>query len=524
MGGRLMLKENRNMDFSGDVFAGYSILKGNDFHFNYDKFVIEMDSVKYFELFPITEKMDKRGKPQAFSIGSRIENTTGTLMIDAPGNKSGKENIEFFPAFKSRGNAYVYYDRDSTHKGAYTRDSFYFEIEPFTFKNLDNMTASDLEFKGRLVSGGILPDIEETLILREEDKSLGFNTETDESGLGVYQGQGNYTGNIDLSNQGLQGEGNLKYLGANTDSEDILFKPKEMTATAEQFDLEESREGGKEFPQASGKDVAINWKPYQDSMYVESQENAFNLYKEENYALDGTLILTPNDLRGQGDFDWEEGHLKSDMFSFGAFSITSDSAAMKVKAADNPEEAAVSNNDVNVQIDFEQRQGRFTANKEDVPTQLPYNSYQTTMNNFDWDMDEKLITFESNPDEPAVFQSNHREQDSLRFEGESASYNLSSSALKIGGVPYIHSCDAFIFPSDGNVEVNPGGAITTLENARIVADTINRYHIINRATVEVKGKKHYTAEGYYEYNIESREQEIRFDNVIGQRVGKGRSQ
>ena len=60
-----------------------------------------------------------------------------------------------------------------------------------------------------------------------------------------------------------------------------------------------------------------------------------------------------------------------------------------------------------------------------------------------------------------------------------------------------------------------------MENARIVADTANKYHVINRATVDVKGKKDYRAKGYYEYNIGDRKQEIYFADIIGTRVGKG---
>ena len=64
--------------------------------------------------------------------------------------------------------------------------------------------------------------------------------------------------------------------------------------------------------------------------------------------------------------------------------------------------------------------------------------------------------------------------------------------------------------------------MTTLNNAKIIADTINQYHVINRATVDIKGKKLYKATGFYEYNIGDRKQEIEFNNIVGQRVGKGK--
>jgi hypothetical protein len=63
--------------------------------------------------------------------------------------------------------------------------------------------------------------------------------------------------------------------------------------------------------------------------------------------------------------------------------------------------------------------------------------------------------------------------------------------------------------------------MTTLENAQIIADTINQYHVINRATVDVVGAREYRASGFYEFNIGDKEQEIEFENVTGQPIGKG---
>ncbi|MEO1714675.1 MAG: hypothetical protein AAFU60_15190, partial [Bacteroidota bacterium] len=46
-------------------------------------------------------------------------------------------------------------------------------------------------------------------------------------------------------------------------------------------------------------------------------------------------------------------------------------------------------------------------------------------------------------------------------------------------------------------------------------------HVINRATVKIKGKKDFTGSGFYEYNVGPHTQEIEFQDIVGQRVGKG---
>ena len=63
--------------------------------------------------------------------------------------------------------------------------------------------------------------------------------------------------------------------------------------------------------------------------------------------------------------------------------------------------------------------------------------------------------------------------------------------------------------------------MAVLENARIIADTTSKYHVINRATVSIKGRRVYEASGFYEYNVGPYEQEFELQNITGQPIGKG---
>lgn len=520
LGNQLLMKKFRNFDLDGKLFAGFTAMEGKDFQFDYDNFSIKADSIRFFDLFVPTGGLDKNKQPVAYSIGSRIEHLSGSLLIDAQDNKSGKEEIDMFPSMQSKSNSFVYYHRDSTQNFAYKRDSFYFELVPFSLNGLDKLTAHDMEFKGTLVSAEIFPDIKETIRLRE-DQSLGFIHETAEKGLPVYTGKGNYKGEIDLSNAGLLGRGRLKYLGATINSEDIVFKPKQMTGSAEQFKLKEDRHGNPEIPNAEGVDVTINWKPYQDSMYVKSEEAAFKLFNDNNHTLDGTLILTPGGLKADGTLDWDKAKMRSELLSFGGYSVTADTTNLSIKSFDS-DELALRTSNVNGDVDFEKQVGHFAANDDYLITELPYNKYITSMNEFSWDMKKATIQFKSDPLTPGIFTSVHPDQDSLRFEGKDAFYDINSSELAISGVPYIVAADAFIYPDSGLVNIQKGGRMSSLKNAKIIADTVNQYHVINRANVEVLGKKFYTANGFYEYNIPGKEQEIEFQNIVGQRVGKGK--
>ncbi len=514
------LRADRNIDFNGRLFAGFSVLEGKKFRFDYKKFMIHLDSVRFFDLFLPTGEYDEKRNPVAFGIESRIEHLSGALLIDAPNNKSGKDNIVMFPSLESKANSYVFYDLPQTQDGAYPRDSFYFELAPFSFPHLDVISAKDLEFKGKLISADIFPPIEESIYL-QEDRSLGFISKTPENGLPAYKAKGRYTGDVELSNKGLLGKGALVYLGASVNAKDIIFKPVEMTAKADRFDLEEDRKSAVKTPQVRGEQVNILWRPYRDSMYISSETAPFDLFKEDKHTLAGTLILTPGGLKGNGALDWDKAGLQSKLISFGAYSATADTSNISIRTI-GVEGVAIRTQNVNSDIDFDKKVGKFRANTPGEWTNFPYNQYQTSLNEYTWDMQEETIRFHAPTGVMGKFRSVHPDQDSLAFEGKIAYYDLKSNELRLGGVPYIIAADAFVYPDSGLVTVQAGGEMGALENARIVADTLNQNHVINRATVRIRGKRFYQAEGYYEYNIASREQEIHFQNIVGQPVGKGK--
>lgn len=515
----VQIKENRNFEFGGKIFAGFTMLHGKDFHFTYDDFQIKMDTIDYFDLFVPTGNVDENGKPESpLSIGSRIEKLNGVLLIDAPNNKSGVKDIFIFPSLQSKDVSYVFYDDENIAAGAYKRDSFYFELAPFTFDHMDKFGPQDIKFKGRMVTNNIFPEIKETLVLRPEDQSLGFVNESPEEGYGVFQGKGTYKGKLDLSNQGLQGIGTLEYLQATVNADDFFFTPYKATASAEEFNLEQDDV----VPQVYGQAVNIEWRPYSDSLLVSTEEAKFDLYKDNDHQFDGTLVLTPEGLKGYGELDWSLAKANSDIFDFGVHRADADTMNIRIKALEAADDRlALETNNVNGQLDFDEQLGHFEANDEYVVTTLPYNQYSTSMNKFDWDMDGNLVAFEAEEGKTATFTSIHPDQDSLNFEGKEAIYNLSTSLLQIEGVENIVSADAYIYPDSQYVEIAPNAEMAVLENAKIVASTTNKHHVINRATVQIKGRRLYEANGFYEYNVGPHEQEFELENIIGQPIGKG---
>ncbi|MTB50461.1 hypothetical protein [Lewinella sp. W8] len=519
LGSQVILSGDRDFDFSGQLFAGGMVFEGKNFQFKYAPYYVKMDSVRYFDLFLPEGDVIGEGMTRV-STGSRIEHLNGYLLIDAPKNKSGTEDIPYFPSLQTKGTSYIFYDQADTNS-IYARDSFYFELAPFSLNGLDSLTAPEVELGGKLVSGGIFPDMEEVLSI-QEDGSLGFITETDENGQDTYGDRGNYRGEVILSNRGLEGKGRLSYLEAEIESEDLKFTPEQTTASARQFDLEETNTAEREVPQVRGREVNITFKPYGDSLLVQSVgEEAFDLFQQGEHTFNGELVLTPEALKGNGKLGWSAADMSSKDMDFGVYSAMADTADVNIKSLEADDRLALSTTNVRADIDFEKQLASFQNNSTDLATIMPYNQFKTSINRFDWDMAGGNITFQAEIGKDR-FTSIHPDQDSLTFTGTAATYDINTSMLNVEGVPFVKSADAMIYPGDEKIRVEPGAQITELTDARIVADTVNQYHVINRATVRIKGRKEYNASGFYEYNVGPHTQEFELQNIVGARIGKGK--
>ncbi|MBU6342970.1 MAG: hypothetical protein KGS48_15860, partial [Bacteroidetes bacterium] len=515
------LLKNRDMRFGGRLWAGFALFEGDNMNFTYDLYQIAFDSVRHLDFYlPDYDKITKDGQTVANSMNSTVELVSGVLLVDAPNNKSGKEDLSIFPSLQTKKPSFVFYDRPETQRGVYKRDSFYFKLDPFSFNGLDSYQKEQLKFKGEMFPATIFPPFKETIVVRNEDKSFGFVHRTPQLGYSTYSKKGNFTGVIDLSNKGFLGKGKLEYLTADIESEDLVFRPKQTTGTAKKFYMTEDRASAVKVPQASGENVSVNWLPFKDSMYVESKGKAFDLFRAPGYTHKGILILTPSGLKGKGEFEWAEGKLSSKLISYGPFQASADTANLEIKSLDGKGIAFDSRN-IDGDLDFDKQTGHFKANSESATTTLPLDQYRTSMNEFTWDMQGKTITFQSDEKKPGSFVSIDPAQDTLAFTGKTAVYDMKTNLLKIGGVNVIKSADAYVYPDSAYVEILSGGKMKQLPNAKIIADTINKYHTINRATVDISGKKLYKATGYYEYNIPDHNQEIFFNNIIGERRGGG---
>lgn len=491
------VKQNRDMVFNGTVLAGRIDFYGKGYYFNYDSFYVNMVNLDSMLINVPTDKKDEFGQQILEPMRGLFENLSGTLFIDAPVNKSGNGEFPGYSRFVNRNPSYVYYDQYSKHQDKYPREAFYFKTHPFTIDSLDDFNIFNQAFPGEFHSADIFPTLEQDLNIRP-DKSFGFYTQTPAEGLPLYQGRGRYYDAIDLSNDGLLGQGRVEFLSTTLSSDDIIFFPDSMASNVDSMVMVARNVGGVDFPDARNESVFVSWRPYDDDMLVEMKEKPFDFFN--GYAtLTGDIRVKSTGARAAGALDWKEATLTSNDFSFGTFSTQADTSSLKIKSL-SPDKVAFNLPNVESDVDFDERVGTFITNVPEVATELPYNRYKTSMGRFDWDFDAKTIDL-SPPQgrEFATFTSTHPRQDSLSFLAKHGLFNMETSLLTAYDVPRIAVADAWVIPSEGRVTIGEDAVMHKLLNSEIVVDTTTQHHRFYNAEVEIFGKKSYRAVADYDY-------------------------
>ncbi len=512
----IVLKKNRDFEFDGRIHAGLFDYYGKKITFKYDMFKFDMpmtDSMS-FKVQDRTKPLDLYGHHPLVKVRTVIENLNGELLIDHPNNKSGLKTFPSYPSFISKKDAYVYYDKPFIFNKVYTRDRFYYRLQPFRIDTLDSYNSERKQFNGYLVSAGIFPDIVEPLSV-QPDYSLGFTIQTPPGGFKAYGGKGTYDSIVELSYKGFLGKGTLKYLNSVSRSKDFIFFPDSMYARAKEYTITE-KATPVELPPVYAEDVDIKWYPYQDVMNVNQMSKPFEIFAVKA-QLKGGLSLSSKALNGHGILAFGKVEMSSDNYLLKHHSFSSDTTNVQFKTPDLSELVLRTDN-FNVNIDFNKQLGKFKSNDENSKITFPFNNYACYMYNFDWHMAKDMLQFNSSKkaefsylktktlkeliDEEfteSFFVSEHPAQESLRFYAPDAFYHLTENIIYTRDVPVILVADAAIFPDSGKVTILKKAEMLPLTNAKLIANTDSKFHYIYNDTVNILSKKLYKANGFYDY-------------------------
>jgi hypothetical protein len=542
---KITLKKDRTFIFNGTVQAGQFYYYGNNFKFDYNRFMLDLSQCDSMKMVAETEILDANGQKTLAIVRNKLEQINGEFYIDEPNNKSGKDRNPEYPKFISKEKTYVYYDRSDVYNKAYRRDRFYFEVDPFVMDSIKGFARENLKFKGTLYSGGIFPPIKETLVLRYSDFSLGFNMRTGPLGLPLYDGRATYFNEIDLSNKGLRGVGIIDYLTSKVYADYLIFFLDHMEGHSEKMQIAKQK-APVEFPSVEGKSNTLRWDVKEDQFLIKKDTVDFKMF-DNKATLDGDIVISSNGLKGKGLIVIEKATLRSKDFNFKQEEILSDTADFQLYTL-NILNTEFESDNVQAHVSFTERKGEFKTNGKSTIWRFPKNKYITEMNQLTWFMDNEELEISADMDvlekankvdasvspnqweelfmEGPKFTSIHPRQDSLSFVAPRAKYNYKDHIITAEGVKFIRVADATIYTEDGIVVIEPDAIMRPIYNAKIIANNTTRYHTIYNSVVNIYGKRNYTAYGDIDYiDITKQPQTIHLTKIAvgntGQTYGIG---
>lgn len=514
---RIVMGQNRNFTFSGNLQSGLFHFTGDNFLFNYEQFKITIKDAEIMQLDYKSNKKDRYGRRIIQSIASTFNNINGEVLIDKPNNKSGQKANPDYPIFKSTDSSYVYYDAPSIYNGIYKRDSFYFKLYPFTYVNMDNFEQKDLNFRGMFYSGNIIAPFEENLVLRP-DNSLGFVSSIPPEGVALYRGKGRAFNKIDLSNRGLQINGKIRYITSTTESEQLYLFPDSMVTRSTAFSIDK-RTDGIEFPNLRGGQHNIRWLPKQDKLFIAKGKQPFTMY-DSLARFSGRLLLQPIGLTGTGSITIPNANLAANQFEFMADNFTTPKASLEILRPQS-DAIALQTQSVKADINFKTRESRFDRIDTSIFASLNELRYQTYTDNFIWDMSRHQLTFRTPLQQEDVlngkftvsrmydrdsipmgslFYSTRQPEDTLYFFSPEARYNIQTNRLEASKVKYILVADATIIPRDSTLRVDGTKRMEPLTGAFIKL----KNHRIFDANITIGSRKFYKGTGTFHY-VDSRD-------------------
>ena len=528
---KVTVKKNRDLQFSGRVIGGLFDFVAKDCSFDYDKFQLFMPQIDSMIMFSEdkSKAKDVYGDYPLQRVKNVIEDVSGTIFIDDPKNKSGIKTLPDYPIFESREGGKVYFDQKFILNAEYKRDTFYFMIDYFIIKNLDDFDIKETKIPGRLVSGGIFPDIHEPLKL-QPDNSLGFVHLIDSSGMPLYGGIAHYYHAIDMSNSGLRGKGRIKYATSYLESDSFVFHLQSAHGAIKEFRIEPLL-SEVEFPSANISDALMNFEPYKDELYVTALKKPFDIFDESTF--DGTLCLSSNKLTGNGILNFKRAELQSKLMTLKHHEVEAQDASLRIFDIKNDNLYSFTSNHYSANINFETRVGTFTA---ETPQEIRFTNsgFKTNAEAFTWNpIDENMLyfTWDDPYKEFAINTTPARELVKMKskenvlstieqgkrgvsFNLQTLDYNIEEYNMLAKGVRFIPVGDAAIIPNNGEIQILEKAAFQPLANARILASRDNMYHELYNCSIKIENGDDFKGSGYYDYvDAFNTTQTLRFDTV-----------
>ena len=533
--GRIVFKKKQNFEFSGGILAGMFEFFTKDSQFNYEDFTIKMNKIDSLRFYA-------RYNNHVIPVDGTLEKLQGILEIDHGDNKSSRYETPEFPIFRSEAEGFKFYRKinggvfnpgsvDSVMTAYDLEGKFEYSLYPFVVDSLNDLSMKKVRFDGELVSGGIMPNIVQPLVVMD-DYSLGFIHQIGENeteSYPLYDDLGRFHNKIFLSSSGFFGEGTLDYQTAAFKSDQFMFYLDSVTAITNQFKMV-PREDGTGFPMASADALRLKWDVLKPELTTETIGRPICMYGDTYFS--GKTTLSPDGYSADGKMRFGLTEFDSDHFALDAKTFVADSAKFLLYSADTTNIAFAATN-YRANVDFDAQKVKYDYLNQNSNLDFPMNQYICSLKEAEWDMAtnslhlynpvesfgdyatattyEELLAVHNNA---SKFISLVPEQDSLQFYSMSAEYDMTNYVIHAHDVKIIRVADAAVFPYMHDVDINAESKLEPV-NGDLLADTLNGYHLYKNAVVNIHGRNYYDAQGVWDYvNAEGVSTPIQVDTIV----------
>lgn len=511
------VKKNRDLQFDGIVAAGKLDFYGRitkdsvdmsgvegKFTFQYDNYKILVDSLDSLRFALVRQPPlgFQFSKLQKALRGTTIEGVTGAIYINKPNNKNGLEALPEYPVFDSYTNSYVYWFDPNVRGGTYSKDRFYFSIDPFVLDSLETFNEAALFFEGELYSSEIFPKIRQRLAVMP-DFTLGLIQITPpDTGYAAYK-KGRFNGEIKLDGGGLSSNGTMDFLHSTAKSDSFQMYFDSVRAVTKEFFLPGGERDGAYFPEIKANAVNYKWLTQEDVIELETMNKGepIVMFGGEGY-FEGKLKITKAGIVGDGKLTIGDVVIESHEIIFREKDAKAETGTFAVNDKQNPGKQLFVSKEVKIDYDVNTHHSEFQAKKVGVAnSSFPQQKYVTSLSKGTYDRKTNDLKLESmTPREEAnFFISVDPLQDSLDYFAKSAYYNFDQQRIEVDGVKHIYVADAKITPDKEKVVVKQDGFVDQLKDALVEADQVTKHHSIYDADIEIQSSKRYTGSGKYNY-------------------------
>ena len=523
-----------SMDIRGKIQAGLADFYGDDFHFDYDNFRIDIPSCDSMAMLTVNYN-EKTKKNQIDSVHSVLENVKGVLYLDSLNNKSGRKTYDEFPRIITSDTAYVYYDKLISE--SYSRDKFHMKVTPFRLDSLNFLKLNGVQAKGDFVSN-IFDDMDVTLTV-QQDLSLGFDLPTPEEGSRLFGGKGRFYQGVALNGKGLGGNGKIEYLTATAESDNFIFYPDSVVGTCNKLNINpvtvsqiaSTKDVEAEYPRVTSDSCAILWHPHDDNFAIFTSDTTLSVF-DKKLAFNGNIDYSPKSMRAQGELLYSDAAFFSDKMLFKNSSFDADSTMFCNFDYSTPGDSTgyFYTDRYDVKCDLNVDRAQFVVSGDSARVHFPHHRYKQRVEFFEWTVADRSYRFGdklSNYDETRITRSvpEYRKmkrikadykallagatmisnKDSLRYDALYTTFTNKEDIINVHEPGIIKVVDSKIKPS-GVIKINRGGDIDRFEDAVITANLDTLIHRVIKTTVKLRDKRYFKAiGGQYEYQNYNKE-------------------